>query len=181
MAAPLLLPKDIVVMGHVIAPHGVKGWLKIKVFTESFDSLLQFSTWWIRGRNQTGDWDKLKITDAKVREYGLVALFDGIDDRTAADKLKGYEIGISRSDFPEVSEGEFYWADLIGLSVVNTQNEVLGTVTGLIETGANDVLVVESKSADAHRIERLIPYIDSVILSVNLTEKKIIADWGLDY
>lgn len=168
-------------MGQIIAPHGVKGWLKIKVFTDSFDSLLQFSTWWIRGRNQT-DWSKLKVADAKVREYGVVALFDKIDDRTEAEKLKGFEIGISRSDFPGVEEGEYYWVDLIGLNVVNTQNEGLGIVTSLIETGANDVLVVESKPADSpEKIERLIPYIDSVILSVNLQEQTIVADWGLDY
>jgi 16S rRNA processing protein RimM len=170
-------------MGHVLAPFGVKGWVKVKVFTESVDSLLQFSVWWTRNRNTPhATWNQIQVVDAQIREYGVVALFEGVDDRTKSEQLKGLEIGISRSDFPEAEDGEYYWVDLIGLTVINTNDEVLGFITNLIETGANDVLVVENKATDTgEKIERLIPYIDSVILSVDLLKRMIIADWDLDY
>ena len=86
------------------------------------------------------------------------------------------EIGIPREALPEADAGEYYWADLIGLDVVNKQGELLGTVKALFATGANDVVVVQGGEK-----ERLIPYIESVIVSVDLERRRMVVDWSLDY
>ena len=80
-----------------------------------------------------------------------------------------------REALPEAAENEYYWSDLIGLEVVNVQGEVLGKVTDLLETGANDVLVVEGER------ERLLPFTAQVILKVDLAAGRINVDWGADY
>ncbi|MES2353531.1 MAG: ribosome maturation factor RimM [Pseudomonadota bacterium] len=178
---------DIVVMGRVTIPHGVKGWVKIKVFTEAPDNLLDYPVWWL---NTQAGWRQYKLNDAEWRESGLVACFEGFDNRTTVETLKGMEVGIPRSELPAPSEGEYYWTDLIGLEVINKQGELFGTVDGLIETGANDVMVVCEESSHSPvpspgekpaRVERLIPYIETVIVSVDLTSRRIVVDWGLDY
>jgi 16S rRNA processing protein RimM len=176
-------------MGRIFAPHGIKGWVKLKVFTETPSSLLDYPVWWLS--TSTG-WQKHKVAEAKWHDSGLAARLEGFNDRTAAEALKGAEVGIPRAEFPEPEEGEYYWADLVGLEVVNKQNELLGVVESLIETGANDVLVVRgdapgdnatpsATSAPPRNVERLIPYLDTVVVSVDLLNRRIIVDWGLDY
>jgi 16S rRNA processing protein RimM len=88
---------------------------------------------------------------------------------------RGRDVAVPRSTFPDAAANEFYWADLIGLKVVNEQGEDLGTVARLLETGANDVLVVEGDR------ERLIPFTEHVIRNVDLPGRMIRVDWGTDY
>ena len=102
--------------------------------------------------------------------------FAEISDRDAAQLLRGYTIEIKRSDFEHAQEGEYYWADLVGLTVYNRQNELIGTVSSLMETGAHDILV-----ADGEHGRKLIPFVDHYIDNVDLEQGSIIADWGLDY
>ncbi len=162
-------------MGRVIAPHGIKGWVKLKVFTDSPDSLLDFPRWWIRAK---AGWQEREVAEAELRSVGLVARFLDDEDRNAAEDLKGLDIGVPRDTLPVPDEGEYYWADLIGLAVLTAADELLGAVEGLIETGANDVLVVRAQDSG---VERLIPYIEPVIISVDLTGKRIVVDWQPDY
>jgi len=170
-------------MGQIIAPHGIKGWVKLKVFTETPDSLLDYPIWWLNTR--TG-WQEFKVAEAEWRDAGVAAHFENCNDRNTAETLKGLQVGIPRPDFPEPEQGEYYWTDLIGLAVVNKQDQSLGVVDNLMETGANDVLVVVEKDVGelpetAKRTERLIPYIAPVIVSVDLLKRRIIVDWDLDY
>ncbi len=179
MAAKPSPAKDIIVMGRVIGPHGIKGWLNVKVFTETPDSLLDYSTWWLK---TPAGWQECKVAEAEWRNTGLVARFEGHGDRTAVETLKGFEVGVPRTALPPLEEGEYYWADLIGLQVINTRSEPLGTIAGLTQTGANDVLVVhDKKDASSENVERLIPYIESVVVSVDLANRRLVVDWDLDY
>ena len=102
-------------------------------------------------------------------------------DRDSATALVGREIAVTRQQLPALDEGDYYWRDLLGLQVINLDDVTLGTVANLMETGANDVLVVESHS-DGERQERLIPYIrEQVIRHVDLEQGVIRVDWDPDF
>jgi 16S rRNA processing protein RimM len=159
-------------MGWIVAPFGVKGWVKLKVFTEAPDGLLNYPAWWLGTAN---GWQKYEVTEAEFHAKGLVVRLEGVFDRTGAEALSGMNVGVPREAFPEPEADEFYWSDLIGLDVVNRQDEPLGKIEGLLETGANDVLVVQGER------ERLIPYVASTIVAVDLQSRRVIVDWHSDY
>jgi 16S rRNA processing protein RimM len=161
-----------VVMGRVAAPHGVRGWLKINTFTETPETLAGFPIWWLAGA--TG-WQEHRVAEAEVRGNTLLAKFAGVGDREQAQRLSGHQVAVPREALPEPDAGTFYWADLVGLRVVNLQGEQLGTIDGLVETGANDVIVVKGER------ERLIPCLGHVLLEVDVEAGEVRVDWGLDY
>lgn len=164
---------DLVIMGYVRGAFGVRGWVKIHADTEYADSLFDYATWWL-GRD--GDWKPYRFENGQLQPKALSAKLEGVDDRDAAEAMRGCQIAIPRSEFPEPEEGEFYWTDLIGLEVLNLDGVRLGKVGELMETGANDVLVVVDGAA-----RRLLPFVDAVVKSVDLDAGRITADWGLDY
>ncbi len=162
-----------VVMGKVVGAQGIQGWVKVQTFTEYLDSLLDYDTWYV-GSEQA--WHPMQVLEANVHGKVLIAKLEGILDRTAAEKYKGQLIAVHRADLPEQPEGEYYWSDLVGLSVENLAGEAFGIVDSLLETGANDVLVVKGE-----RGETLMPFIASVIQHVDLKKKLIQVDWQADY
>lgn len=167
-------------MGRVAGPFGVSGWVKIFPYTENVDGLLDYPIWWLGKGN--GDWSKHGVAASEVHGNTLVALLEQFGDRTAAMQLKGLQVGIPRSELPvlpESGERGYYWSDLVNLGVVNVLGEELGVVTGVLETGANDVLQVQSLKE--HDVERLIPFIPEVIVKVDLKAMQITVNWGLDY
>lgn len=173
MAQPLPPPEDIVVMGRVVAPYAVRGWLKLQTYTEYLDSLLDYPVWHV---GQGGNWITCRLLDGKVHGQYLLASLEGVDDRTGAEALVGREVAVLREEMPEAEEDEWYWDDLIGLEVLNLAGEALGRVQGLLETGANDVLQIR----DGER-ERLVPFVDAVVKTVDLEAGRLVVDWGLDY
>lgn len=163
-----------VVMGKVVGAQGILGWVKVQTFTEYLDGLLDYDTWYV-GNEQI--WRPLEVLEANVHGGKVViAKLQGIVDRTAAEKCKGLLVAVPRAELPEQEEGEYYWSDLIGLSVQNLAGESFGTVDSLLETGANDVLVVKGEGG-----ETLMPFIASVIQQVDLKNKRILVDWQVDY
>ena len=159
-------------MGRILAPFGVKGWVKVQPNTEAIQNLLAYRTWWVEGE---GDWRERAVAEAKVQGGAVVARLAGCDDRDAAAALRGKPVAVPRAALPQAQGGEYYWADLIGLAVVNTESQPLGSVTGMLKTGANDVLVVQGER------ERLIPFIADVIRGVDLASGVIRVEWGADY
>lgn len=183
-------PDDAVEVGRVIGAWGIKGWIRIQPFSSDPLALFSSRRWFVRPPD--GPAPKaaalprlLRITMAKEHGDGVVAAAQEVPDRTAAEAMKGARIFIARSSFPTAGEGEYYWLDLIGLTVVNREGAVLGTVTDLLDTGAHSVLrvrrpdAVPGASLDA--AERLIPFVAAYIDDVNLAERRITVDWGLDY
>lgn len=164
-----------VVMGRIVGAQGILGWVKVQTFTEYLDGLLDYDAWYLGNDKQP--WRKVEVLEANVHGKIIIAKLPGILDRTSAEQCKGLLVAIHRDSLPAQAEGEYYWSDLIGMNVVNLADEVLGTVDTLLETGANDVLSVR----DAEGVERLIPFIASVIQGVNLSEKTIRVDWQADY
>jgi len=163
-----------VIMGRVAAAYGIRGWIKIQPFTEYLDSLLDYRTWWI-GREQ-GPWREVEVLECGVHGKTLVAQLPDCPDRTAAEKLKGLMIAVPRGSLPEQEEDEYYWTDLIGMAVTNEAGERLGTVANLLETGANEVLVVRNDGG-----EMLIPFVASAIRQVDMESRTIRVDWSADY
>ena len=159
-------------MGRIIAPFGVRGWVKVQSYTETPAGITKYREWWI---SRNGGWTPVEVEDAQAQGPGVVAKLAGCDDRDAAATWRGALVGIGRSELPAAPPGEFYWADLLGLEVRNIEGVSFGTISSLMETGANDVLVVEGDR------ERLIPFVDGVIRSVDLPGKRVTVDWGVDY
>jgi 16S rRNA processing protein RimM len=169
-----------VVMGRVAAPYAVKGWVKVQAFTEYLDGLLDYERWWLgheEGRNK--GWRAYRLLEGKVHGQVLLARLEGVDDRSAAEALKGQDVAVDRAEFPEPDEDEYYWDDLIGLSVVNTEGVLLGKVAGLLETGAHDVLRVVDGNAGAR--ERLIPFVGAYVREVDGEGRRILVEWGADW
>lgn len=162
-----------VAMGYIKGVFGIKGWLKIAANTEYSDSLLDYPEWQLVKDGKTVS---VTLEAGKVVNGELQVKFEGIDDRDSAFSLRGYTIEIPREAFAPTEEGEYYWADLVGMTVTNKDNAILGKVSNLMETGANDVLVVNGKYGQI-----LIPFVLQYVETVDTGSKTIIADWGLDY
>jgi 16S rRNA processing protein RimM len=163
-----------IVMGKIVAAHGIRGWVKIQPYTEYLDSLADYETWWLGGDKHA--WREQEIEYCEAHNKVLAAKFAGCDDRNAAERLKGMLIAVPRSSMPPEDENEYYWTDLIGLEVVNLKGEKLGTVETLMETGANDVLCVRGEAGQI-----LIPFIEQVVQEVDKAGKIIRVDWEADY
>ncbi len=160
-------------MGRVAAPFGVKGWVKIVPFTAAPATLARYRRLWIGRRDE---WREVAVEEAAVHGATVVARLAGCGDRDAAARLKGAELAVPRAALPAAAPGEFYWADLVGLDVVNGAGEPLGQVRELFSTGANDVMRVgEGKG------ERLLPFVATVVKKVDLAARRIEVDWKLDW
>lgn len=168
------IPANLIDMGYIANAFGIQGWVKIKTATEYSDSLDEYTQVYLKLKD--GTILSKKIEKSFARDGVFHAKLAGVDDRDAAFALKGTIVAVDREEFPDLDEDEFYWVDLIGLSVINVQGESLGIVKDLLETGANDVLV-----AKLEQEERLIPFVAQYVVKVDMQNKQIIVDWGLDY
>lgn len=166
-----------VVMGRIVAPYGVLGWLKVLPDTETLDSLFDYPTWWVGKDDQ---WRELVVEEAKIHNDVLVVKLKGVDDRDAAFACKGKQVAVPREALPAAGEDEYYWSDLIGLTVKNTQDVDFGQIVDVLETGANDVFVVNT-GKERGNIERVLPFIDQVVLDVDIEAKTMLVDWDADF
>lgn len=168
-----------VVLGHVSGLFGVKGWVKVHSYTRPTFNLLEYDEWLIGRQNA---WRPFRVLDAREQGKTLVALLSGDDDgaplpdRDAAAVLVDEQIAVKRDQLPEPEPGEYYWFDLIGLDVVNRDDVPLGRVKAMMETGANDVLVLAGER------ERLLPFVvGEFIDEVDLAAGRIVADWDPEF
>ena len=163
---------DLICVGHILGAQGIKGWVRVFSNTSPRENIVKYSPWLIEQGQE------LKSVDVSGRLQGknVVAQLDGIEDRNQAEALTGCRILIEAAQLPQLQAGEYYWSDLIGLAVENLQGEPLGVVDSMLETGADDVMVV---SGDR---ERLIPFvIDDIVREVDLVGQRLIVDWQPDY
>lgn len=163
-------------VGKISGVFGVKGWVKVFSFTEPRDNILEYKPLYVY---RHGDWVPVDTNGGQLQGKAVVMSLENVIDRDQAMALIGSELAIKRSQLIEAEDDEFYWADLIGLSVVNTEEQLLGQVDHLLETGANDVLVVNGIEPGT---QYLIPFVlEKVVLSVDLDSKQIRVDWQTDY
>ncbi len=162
-----------IVVARITDAFGVKGQVKIRTFTEDSQTLLGFTNWIVSGA-RFGE-RSFEVVTAKFQNSHIIATLGGLKTREEALELKGSEILIPLSALPQLPPGNFYWNELIGLTVENADGKDLGTVKEIIETGANDVLVVHGEK------NHLVPYLDSVVLEVDLNQGTMRVDWFEDF
>ncbi|MEQ8857800.1 MAG: ribosome maturation factor RimM [Pseudomonadales bacterium] len=161
---------DLVVVGRIAGPYGVSGALRISSSTQPPENLLDYRPWMI---GRAGTFQEIDLLSIRTHGDGFVATLRGIADREAARRLSGAEIAVPRSALPELDgDREYYWRDLIGLSVSNADGTALGTVESLLETGAHDVLVIV-----AGERRTLVPFADPFLLEVDPAGGFIRVDW----
>ena len=169
-----------VTLGKISGLYGVRGWIRIYSYTEPREAILDYEHCHIQAGE---DWEPVQIAEGRRHGKSVVARLEGVTDRDQAALWLGRKIGVYRRDMPEPTSGEYYWTDLEGLEVVNRGGKRLGTVDYILETGANDVLVVTTDKAAAKRPERevLIPFVEGLyVTAVDLDEGVIRVDWEED-
>ena len=161
-------------LGYISGVHGVQGWVKIYSHTKPLENIFEYSLWQIK---KNGQWQPTKVlATRKQGGKNLVAQLEGISDRDQAHSFIRAEIAILKEQLPIAEAGEYYWVDLLGLTVKTVDGVLLGQIENMLETGANDVLVVKGD------VERLIPFVQGeVIKDIDLDQQLIIVDWPLDY
>ncbi|HPF73419.1 MAG: ribosome maturation factor RimM [Rhodanobacteraceae bacterium] len=162
-------------LGRIAGVFGVRGWLKIESWTDPREAIFDYPEWHL-SRQGSDAATLVRHLEGRPQGKGLVVRLPGIDTQEAARELIGQRISILREDLPEPAPGEFYWADLEGLSVSTVDGVALGRVSHLIATGANDVLVVQGER------ERLIPFVQpDVVRDVDLQAGTLTVDWDADF
>ncbi|WP_457674965.1 ribosome maturation factor RimM [Thiolapillus sp.] len=167
-------PDRLVTLGRISGLHGVQGWLKVYSDTRPRENILNYSPWYLRrGR----EWEEVSLQHGRRQGKLVLAKLEGCNDRETARELMGATIAVRRAQLQEgLAEDEFYWTDLEGLRVVTLEGVELGRVDHLMETGANDVLVVRGER------ERLLPWIwKQVIRDVDLEQGCITVDWDPEF
>ena len=156
-------------VGRIAGIYGVKGWLKIESYTRPPENIFSYKPWYIK---QDGNWQEMNLLDSKIHGKGLIAALENINDRDVAREFIDADISIFRSQLHDLEPGEYYWHDLLGMQVINQQDSLLGQLQEILETGANDVLVVKGKN------RYLIPLVwGRYVLEVDQDKGNIRVDW----
>jgi len=214
------LPADLIELGRIAEPYGIKGWVNVHPHSDHGSTLKQAKRWFLHWPSSGNDrtlhaslervikrpagqlapagWFEVTVAEGRMHSGRLVAHLVGIEDRTPAEALKGAQVWVSRSLFPPLKKGEFYWVDLVGLAVVNREGLTLGTVTEVMDHGAHPILCIAPppKPADeaaspaekdagsdsgSDSEECLIPFVPAYIDEVALQDRCIRVDWQPDY
>lgn len=166
-----------IVLGRIADAHSIRGWVRVHPFADDPGAWAKLEHWWLAPQDDGGaGWSERAVEQARWANGKLDVKLAGVDDRTAAEALKGWFVGVPREALPEPGDGEYYWADLLGADVVNLAGEPLGRVSELIETGANAVLVV----LDGER-RTLVPFVAPILDAVDLSARQIRVDWQRDW
>ena len=170
---------DWLVVGKFTSPYGIKGWVKLHSFTDPQDNIKSYQPLYLK---KQGQWQALDLEKIQQHGKGLVAKVKGCDEREQTSFYTGCELGMLKSQLPSLEGDDYYWSDLAGLVVKDQQGQVFGVVDHLLETGANDVLVVKATDTSIDDQERLIPYLyGDVVLSVDLQAGEMIVEWDADF
>lgn len=164
------------VMGRIVAPYGVKGWLRVQPMTAERDTLLTHARWWLRAGADAA-WREIALEEGRAHGAALLVRLAGFSDREAAAALSGSEVGVPRSALPAPKDNEYYLADLVGLAVVNRQGEAMGQVAAVDDFGAHPVLRVIAADGALRRI----PLVDAYVDAIDAAAGRIDVDWQADY
>ncbi|KQW64443.1 ribosome maturation factor RimM [Variovorax sp. Root411] len=175
------LPADAIEVGRIADAWGIKGWFKVLPHSAQPEALFSSKRWFLQapGASANGAF-RLAIREAKEHSDCIVATSDDVPDRNAAEALRGARVFVPRSSFPTAGDDEYYWVDLIGLSVVNREGVVLGAVRELLATGPQTTLVLTAEE-DGKAIERMVPFVSVFVDKVDLPGRLITVDWQPEY
>lgn len=166
-------------LGRISAPYGILGWVKVQLFGDDPQALSGMPRWWLAAEEDAPDamWQARALAGCKPHGKGLVVRLESVGDRNAALQLTGQYVGAPREALPKTGNDEYYWADLVGLEVVNESGEHLGRVAELVRAGAHEVLDVRGETGT----RRLMPFVAAVVKEVDTTGGRIRVDWGADW
>ncbi len=171
--------EDVVTLGRFTSAYGVKGWIKVFSYTETMEDILTYSPWLVR---KSGQWTEVKRSGGKKHGKGLIAKLDGIDSPEQVRLFTNLDIAVPKAALPNLKQGEYYWSQLENLLVYTESGELLGRVDHLMETGANDVLVVKGTEESIDREERLLPWLpDQVVKEIDLDSGTMRVDWDPEF
>ena len=160
------------VLGRITGPFGVRGWVKVFSYTDPREAVLNYKGLLLCVK---GEWRSAEVVEGQRHGKSVIARFEGIDSRDLAEAMVGADIGVRRDALPDLEDGQYYWSDLIGMTVVHLDGTELGRIESMLETGTHDVMVVKGDQ------ERLIPFVnDEIVLGVDLSLRRIKVDWEWD-
>ncbi len=163
---------DLICVGHILGAQGLKGWVRVFSNTSPRENIVSYGPWYVEQGNEI---EVMSVT-GRLQGKNVVARLEGVDDRTRADELTGCRIFIKPEQLPRLDAGEYYWSDLVGLSVETLEGDPLGEVASMMETGADDVMVLKGER------ERLIPFVmDQIVREVDLVNRRLVVDWSPEY
>ena len=164
--------EDLICVGHVLGAQGLKGWVRVYSHTSPRENIVNYSPWWLERED---GYEAFEIEGRKHGKY-VLARMQGVEDRNAAEALIGRRLYIRTEQLPSLEADEYYWSDLIGMTVETLEAEPLGRVSSMLETGADDVMVLEGDR------QRLIPFVlDDIVREVDLANRRLVVDWSPDY
>lgn len=164
---------ELLELGKISGVFGVKGWVKVHSYTDPREEIVEYGSWLIKHK---GVWQEVELDAGQRQGKTVIAKLKGVDDRDQAMLYTGAKIAIRPEQLTDLQDGEYYWHDLEGMRVINQQDIELGTVNHMMETGANDVMVVEGER------ERLIPFTQGhAVIQVDLSSRIIRVDWDADF
>lgn len=170
--------EDLIVIGKIVSVHGVRGDVKVYSFTDPIDNLLGYRRWTLRRGEEVR---QVELVKGRLQGKILVATLEGLTDREEARSYADFEICIPRSELPQLTGDDYYWYQLQGLKIINQLEQVLGRIDHLLETGANDVMVVKPFDGSLDDRERLLPYTDQCVLKVDLEAGEMRVEWDADF
>jgi 16S rRNA processing protein RimM len=173
-----VIADDLIVIGKIYSVHGVRGEVKVYSFTCPTTNLLQYKTWTLK---REGCVMQFELVSGRGSDKFMVVKLKGLDDREQARLLAGFEICVPRDFFPELTDGEYYWHQLEGLRVIDQIGQLFGKIGHLLETGANDVMVVKPCAGSLDDRERLLPYTKECVLAIDFAAGEMRVEWGVDF
>lgn len=171
-------PLEGLVLGKIVSVHGLRGEVKVYSYTDPITNLLDYRHWTLR---RGTEYQRVEVARGRAQGNVLVVKLKGLNDRELARTYADFEIIVPKHQLPELPKGEYYWHQLKGLKVITTAGQWLGRVDHLLETGANDVLVVRPCEGSLDDRERLLPYIDQCVQRVDLDTGEMRVDWDADF
>jgi len=167
------LAEEFISVGQVSGVFGVRGWVKVYSYTDPRENILTYSPWILKKGEES---KQVNVIDGRRHGKTVVAGIESINDRDAAADLNGWEILIRHEQLPKARKGEYYWSDLVGLHVKTVDGIEFGVVKQMLETGANDVVVIAGER------ERLIPFLQGqTVVSIDLSAGIMIVDWDPEF
>ncbi len=172
---------NLILLGEISGVSGLKGWVKVFSHTSPRLQITEYKQWFLQKKGSES-WQAVTLKGGKAQGKNIIASIEGVQYRDQAEALIGSTIAVSSDQLGKLSEGEYYWKDLIGLNVENTDGIQFGKIDWLFNTGSNDVITIKGKNAEGENVEHLVPYIfDDYVVSVSLEDSLMVVNWDPDF
>ncbi len=173
-----LIPENLIQIATLKKPYGIRGWLWVFSLTDNRADIFKMDRWYMK---TASGFKPLTVSDWRQQGAGLVASFKEIPDRNMAETMNGVSVWVDKSNLPTLSDDEYYWSDLVGLTVINEEGENLGVIKEMFETSAHEIISVKPTPDSVDDEERLIPWHNDIVLNVDLETSIMLVAWGKDY